>query len=385
MNKLILISFFFLFTNLSFGQQSTHLKEIDPAPFSDNSHHWYGISDSHNIIQPPAVPHQFKPEEITLIANNILIYQKNNGGWPKNYDMFAILNETQKDSLIAAKSQTNTTFDNGTTYTQIAALSIAYNATGKAVYKKAALKGLNFVLQAQYSNGGWPQYFPVENDNYSSHITYNDGAMIGVMKLLKDILDKLPQYDFIDRKMRVDINAAFEKGLDCIVKTQINENGKPNVWCQQHNEITLQPAWARKFEPPCICNKESAEIVLFLMSIKNPTNAIKSSIKDAVKWFEDSKIYNTKIETISATKTKTNYKTIETDRIAVTDSTAAPIWTRFYELETHRPMFSDRNSKTVYSLAEVSLERRVGYGWYTYDPQAVLKEYPAWEKKWMSK
>ena len=64
------------------------------------------------------------------------------------------------------------------------------------------------------------------------------------------------------------------------------------------------------------------------------------------------------------------------------DSSAAPIWTRYYELKTHRPLFCNRDSKVVYSLAEVLRERRDGYGWYTYEPQKVLKLYPTWQKKW---
>jgi hypothetical protein len=38
----------------------------------------------------------------------------------------------------------------------------------------------------------------------------------------------------------------------------------------------------------------------------------------------------------------------------------------------------------LYSLAEVSRERRSGYAWYTDKPEKVLKKYPAWQKKWDS-
>ena len=56
--------------------------------------------------------------------------------------------------------------------------------------------------------------------------------------------------------------------------------------------------------------------------------------------------------------------------------------TRYYELKTHVPLFCNRDSKVVYSLAEVDRERRDGYGWYTYEPQKVLKAFPEWAKKW---
>ena len=81
--------------------------------------------------------------------------------------------------------------------------------------------------------------------------------------------------------------------------------------------------------------------------------------------------------------TKSIYKTSTTDRIVVIDSLASPIWTRYYELETERPMFSDRNGKILYSLSEVSRERRSGYGWYTYAPHDVLNKYPKWLKRWV--
>jgi PelA/Pel-15E family pectate lyase len=277
----------------------------------------------------------------------------------------------------------NTTFDNGTTYTHIAALAQIYAATNNAKYKDAALKGLDFVLAAQYANGGWPQYYPLEN-NYSRHITYNDGAMLGILKLLQWIADGDKQYSFVDAKRLAKIKKAYEKGLNCTLKLQINDAGKPTAWCQQYDEVSLQPAWARKFEPPCICNGESSDIVLFLMSIDHPDKEIINAVQNAVQWFDESKILNTRVKVVSAQAMQTPYRLSTTDRVVVNDATAPPIWTRYYELKTHRPMFCNRDSSIVYSLAEVNRERRDGYGWYTYGPQKVLNEYPAWQKKYAS-
>lgn len=355
---------------------------IETTPFQDNTNHWYKIADKHNIINPLPDQTRYQPEEVRNIADNMLLFQKNNGGWPKNYDFFAKLSPAQHLLVKLAKNQINTTFDNGSTYTQIAALATAYHTTRNVKYKTACLKGLEFILQSQYKNGGWPQYYPLEK-NYSRHITYNDGAMVGIMQLLKAILNGEKQYAFIETALRKRLQDAYNKGLDCIVKTQIIDDGKLTAWCQQHDEVTLQPAWARKFEPPCICNKESAELVLFLMSIKHPDKKIIAAIQGAVGWFEESKIYNTRVKTVAAPRTQTSFKLSVSDRVVVTDSTAPPVWTRFYELKTHRPMFCNRDSKVVYSLAEVARERRDGYGWYNYVPQQVLDNYSEWKKKWV--
>jgi len=363
-------------------KQDHPFSTIEYVSFSDNTGHWYMIADKHNMINALPDKPRYKPTEIIKIADNMLLFQKNNGGWPKNYDFFAILTPEQAAIVKAGKSETNTTFDNGNTYTQIAALAIAYKATNIEKYKTGCLKGLQFILQAQYKNGGWPQYYPIEKNNYSSHITYNDGAMMGIMLLLKDILDGKTQYAFVDARFRVKIQTAYNKGLECILKTQINDNGKPTAWCQQYDEVTLQPAWARKFEPPSICNKESCDIVYFLMSIDHPSKAIVQSVQDAATWFTESMIHNTRVKTIAAPKLQTPYKVSVSDRVVVIDSTAPAIWTRYYELKTHRPLFCNRDSKYVYSLAEVARERRDGYGWYTYDPQKVLDAYSNWQKKW---
>jgi PelA/Pel-15E family pectate lyase len=223
----------------------------------------------------------------------------------------------------------------------------------------------------------------VEKGNYSRRITFNDGAYIGIMTMLKNIIDNTPYFSFVEPKIRRDIKKAYEKGLECILKMQILDNGKLTVWCQQHDEVTLQPAWARAFEPPSICNGESAGIVLFLMSLDKPDPEIIESVQCAVKWFQDSKIFNTRVKTIRAPVEKSQYRSYSSDNVVVVDSLATPIWTRYYELKTERPLFCDRNSKFLYSLAEVSRERRVGYGWYTYAPQEVLNKYEKWQKKWV--
>lgn len=362
-------------------QKQNTIKAIDAEIFADDSHHWYGIFDKSNVINPNENQQRYQPTELAAVADNILLYQKDNGGWPKNYDMFAILTPSQKDSLIKVKSILNTTFDNGTSYSHVACLAGVYNATGVEKYKEAALKGLDYIMRAQYDNGGWPQYYPLEN-NYSRHITFNDDVYAGIMTVLKDIVDGKEIYDFVDANHRKKIKISFEKGLDCILKTQINDNGKPTAWCQQHDEVTLQPAWARAFEPPSICNRESVEIVLLLMSIPNPSKQIIESIQNAVAWFNTSKIFGILVKTIPAPVLVTKFRVSKSDKIVVKDLKAPPIWTRYYELLTHRPLFCNRDSKVVYSLAEVDRERRDGYGWYTYEPQKALKAYPLWQQKW---
>jgi PelA/Pel-15E family pectate lyase len=381
--KIIFFSALLAFTGAEVqAQYSSLLNTISTRPFQDGVNHWYHIKDESNIVNPVENQPQYAEADYTKIADNIVLFQRDNGGWPKNYDMRAILTPEQIKKVKETKGILHTTFDNSTTYTHIYYLVQVYSATKKKAYKTACLKGIDFILSAQYPNGGWPQYFPLEK-NYSRHITFNDGAYMGIMNLLEQVINVYdPRFAFVNDKTRAKVAVAYQKGLDCILNMQIMDQGKLTAWCQQHDEVTLLPAWARAFEPPSICNGESAEIVLFLMNINKPNEKVIKSIKSAVEWFKASQIYNTRVETFDAPIEESKYMTLTKDNRVVTDSTAQPIWTRYYELGTGRPLFCDRNSKYLYSMAEVSRERRIGYSWYTYAPKKVLEIYPEWQKKW---
>ncbi len=361
-------------------EDSTDRISVNMSEFLNSSRHWYGIRDEGNIINPLPDQQRYNETEITRIADNMLLYQRSNGGWPKNYDMRAILTEEQIEHLLETKDELQTTFDNATTYTQIQYLAKVYSETQIEKYKDGCLKGLEFMLDAQFENGGWPQYYPLK-ENYSRHITFNDGAYMGIMKTLRMIIQEDPSFSFLDDDIRLRIETAYEKGLECILNSQIVDQRRLTAWCQQYDANTLEPAWARAYEPPSICNGESASIVQFLMDIEEPDQRVVQAVQSAVKWFADSRIYNTRVETFEAKPLETQYKTITKDRRVVHDPEAPPVWTRYYELGTGKPLFSDRDSQLLYSMAEVSRERRLGYAWYIYSPQTVLDAYPDWLQK----
>ncbi|MFZ6034167.1 MAG: pectate lyase [Melioribacter sp.] len=380
------VKFFLIVIALSFaavyGQSQNKKTIIDVSGFANSAHHWYDISADDNVIDPLENQPRYKPWQIKEIADNILLYQKENGGWPKNYDMLAILTDEQKEALLKSKNITNTTFDNWTTHTQVEYLARAYEILKDERYKEACIKGIEFILKAQYPNGGWPQFYPYTS-GYRKYITFNDGAMTGVMRVLYNIIKKEPRYSFVDKDLYDRSKKAFEKGLKCILDCQIKENGKLYAWGQQHDNVTLEPQHARSYELPSIANQESADLVLFLMDIDNPSPELINAIESAVSWFEESKIEGIRIEEKKIKPIKYKWSTISVDRFVVEDPAAPPIWPRYSELITHKPLFCNRDGKKVYSLAEVAHERRVGYTWYTYLPQRAIDKYPEWKKKWV--
>ena len=61
---------------------------------------------------------------------------------------------------------------------------------------------------------------------------------------------------------------------------------------------------------------------------------------------------------------------------------APPLWARFYEIETNRPIFSGRDSVKKYDIAEIESERRNGYAWYGSWGEGVAKRYGQWKQQW---
>jgi len=311
--------------------------------------------------------------EALRIADNVLLYQRNSGGWPKNIDMGKPLSEKDRAVVVDQQKDTDSTIDNGATYTQLSFLARVYTAQHQEQHRESFLKGLDYLLKAQYANGGWPQFYP-KLHGYYKHITFNDDAMIGVMKLLRDVAERKPAYAFVDEARRASAAKAVQKGIECILKTQVVVNGRRTVWCAQHDEVTLAPAPARTFELVSLSGGESVGIVRFLMSIKDPSPEIVEAVESAVQWFEESQLKGLKwIEKADSSQPN------GIDRVLVKDPEGGSIWARFYEIGSNRPIFAGRDGVVKYNLAEIEHERRTGYNWYVDEPAKLLKrDYPAW-------
>ena len=318
----------------------------------------------------------FASNEAQQITENVLLYQRNIGGWPKNIQMQNPLTEVEKQKLIALKSDTkDVTTDNGATYQEMLFLSKMYAQVQDERYKKAFLAGLDYILEAQYENGGWPQFYPLKK-GYYTHITYNDDSLVNILNVLKHCIDKTDYYSIKPPESTIErAKIAFDKGIDCILKTQYKQNGVLTAWCAQHDEVTLLPANARAYELASLSGKESAKIVLLLISIENPSPEIITAVNSAVTWFEKTKITDLREERVPVP----NSKIVE--KVMVKDANATPLWARFMELSDNTPFFCDRDGIKKASIAEIGQERRTGYAWYTNEPKEVLKKYPSWKKK----
>jgi pectate lyase len=313
----------------------------------------------------------YKGDEARKMADSVLSYQSPRGAWPKNID-------TATQPYTGAKENLDGTFDNGATTFELRFLARMATANpADERYKQAFLKGLDHILEAQYANGGWPQFYP-PGDDYHRYITFNDGAMARLMFFVRDVAKEDKIFGFVDADRRAKCKAAWDKGVDCILKCQVKEaDGKPTVWCAQHDEKDFSPKPARKFEPVALSGSESIGLVHVLMAVENPSPQVIAAVDGAHDYFEKVKITGIKVEDRKQEGTPRGI-----ERFVVEDPSAPPMWARFYEIGTNKPVFSDRDSVIKYKLSDIGVERRTGYQWLGYWPKNFLAtEYPEWKAK----
>lgn len=310
------------------------------------------------------------------LAEKMLIYQLPNGGWGKQLSDKSVVNYSLPiDKALLKKikesGDDHATIDNNATSKEINALIKAYSTTKNPEYLKSAEKGISYLLLMQYKNGGFPQYYP-NTGLYRKQVTYNDNAMINALTVLYNVAEGKNDFDVVDSKLKEKSKIAVQKGIECILKTQVLQKGIPSIWGDQYNEVTLQPDKARAFEPISLATAESVGIVRFLML--QPINPeIEKSIKSAVKWFK-----NNDIEGYSYNVSKVNGKAVRT----LAEDKNSVIWARFYDINNNKPLFGDRDGSVKYNYNEVSEERRNGYSWFgDFADKLVNKEYPKWLEK----
>lgn len=284
--------------------------------------------------------------------------QLESGGWdyliefdPNARRAWAYRSDPPNGNDVSARRKNTTTFDDDNTQSALRFL-IAFldSATNRPpadlrVIRDALDYGLDRMLAAQYPNGAWPQrhtgrpheagqhaprpaQIPKDwpcawpKTDYDAFYTLNDHTQQDCIRTLLAAHRSLGAARYLQAALR---------GGEFLVGAQLPE--PQAAWAQQYN-FNMEPAWARAFEPPAACSAESAGVVRALVDLYLETGD-ERFLKPApafIAWTKRSPI-------------------------------APGQWARFYELETNRPIFGDRDGKVHYTLEEISEERRRGYAW----------------------
>lgn len=346
------------------GASAQH--KITTERFNDGIHHWNLVHEHRNYPR-------YTDTQYEEIANNLIAYQNEDGGWIKNIDWLGKLNTDSVKSTLDEK-HLYSTLDNRNTFPQIEYLGDVYLTTKKVKYKQASLKGLEYLLTTQKENGGW-RGWDVDA------ITYNDDVTTGSLELFRNILQGDSSFSWLDKETLAKIRKGYEKGLQLTLRCQIVQDGVKAAWAQQYDNVTLEPVKARTFELPGISADESCGVILLLMGIEKPSKEVIEAIEGAVAWMDKVKIKGIRVERVPLTKDKIINHEYPFDNVVVEDPNAEPIWARFYEVSDNTPFMCTRQGQKVWKLSDVNAERRTGYDWYGYWPKKVFEAYTKWQKK----
>lgn len=305
------------------------------------------------------------PDGDKKYSDIVVSYQFKNGAFPKSgfdheYRKGKIATESERDAVEKYRRSLGT-FDNLSTTTELATLGHTYERFKDASHKAAAQRTIEWILGAQHSTGGWPQWYkPRSKDHYSAHATFNDDGMARVLISLQKALRKEDPFDsdIFTPDQLARCEKAIEKGVDYILKSQIKTGGKLTVWCAQHGMDDYKPKTAREYELPSKSGNESVLVTAFLMS-RPQTPEITKAVKAALAWYSDPEVY-VKDKIYVRPKRGDGRK----EEVFV-DAPGRKMWYRFYELETNKGFFCDKGSggKKLYNYNDLKDDRYYGYAW----------------------
>ena len=324
------------------------------------------------------------------VANNILSFQTPAGGWGKNQprdraprlpgqayvagNRSKFLQPGDFDTPEDDNWSYVGTIDNDATVTEIrflAKVAAALPPEKSEAYRASALRGVEYLLAAQFPNGGWPQVWPLQG-GYHDALTLNDNAMVLVAQLMDVVATGGPEFAFVPGALRARAKAAEQAAIAALLQTQIMVQGRKTLWAQQHDALTLAPTTARNYEPASLCSFESASVLIYLMEQAEASAAIKQAIEAGVASLRSLAIEGKAWRKVSEVE----------GRKLVSQPGAPAVWARFYDASTLRPLFGDRDKSLHDDVSDISLERRNGYAWYGVAPAKALQAYAQWKQRY---
>ncbi|HWI92553.1 MAG TPA: pectate lyase [Flavisolibacter sp.] len=237
-----------------------------------------------------ATGNEYYYEAAAKAASALIWGQSNEGGWNYMIDFAGDrslkewYNTIGKNGWRLEEFQHyygNCTYDDDVTSDAARFILRMYLEKMDAKYKPTLDKAINFILKSQYSNGGWPQRYPLKYDfakaghpDYSSFYTFNDDVIWENVYFLIQCYETLGEERFLD---------PIYRGMNFYVISQTKNGG----WAQQYN-MEMRPAGARTYEPSALLPKTTFANAMLLLKFYEYTGDKKylQKVPAAIQWLE---------------------------------------------------------------------------------------------------
>ena len=304
----------------------------------------FEMGSGQSFANPDATP------EAAILTANLISWQLPCGGWSK-----AVSYATPRPPGSSWTSGSDPhhyagTLDNRSTTGQLLFLAGRYADYPSAAIKASVERGIDYLLEAQFPNGGWPQNYPLEG-SYHDSITLNDDAMLHAIEVLTAASNGTADWAWLDSERKNLAAAASARGVSALLDLQVKVDGKLTVWAAQYDPLTMQPVSARGYELAALSGGESVGVLRLLLKVRPVTPGIVSAVEAGMTWFASHEMQ---------------------------DSGSG--WSRFYDLATQKPFFPGKRDGKAYPSEEAM--RKNNPGGYDF---AVKKaaELPKYHARWL--
>jgi PelA/Pel-15E family pectate lyase len=284
------------------------------------------------------------------LAANLISWQLPCGGWSKAVSYAA---PRPPGSAWTSQSEPHHyagTLDNRSTTEQLLFLAHRFTASPDEKIKASLERGLDYLLEAQFPNGGWPQNYPLEG-SYHDSLTLNDEAMLHAIEVLMAASTGNEPWTWLDPERKKQAAAASARGIQALLKLQVFVDGKPTVWAAQYDPLTMQPVSARGYELAALSGSESVSVLRLLFKARPVTPEITAAIDTAMAWFA------------------AHHLADHPDG-----------WSRFYDLTTQKPFFPGKLDGKAWPTEEAM--RQSNPGGYDFGVKKP-KDLPKYHAKWL--
>ncbi len=305
-------------------------------------------------------------QQIIEAAENMLLMQRADGGWPTSTHPLRRLSEAERQAFIANKGKNDSSFRHHNVFPQVFYLSHVYLQTGDVRYRNAARDGIKWVTGHQFYNGGWPLNPAADNGVIDTRVTLE--ALIFLRKIAAG---KMP-YGYIPYDARRKVAEAVRKGDEWLLRVQQAHDSRAAIWARAYDLKTSQPIATGEVPVPALDLALSVDIVHYLMAIERPPAEVVRAVEGAVAWYRRHSLQQWQVR-----QSPPEHSLAALSPMPLPGPT---VWPRYYDARQHLPLKNNASPLTVESRDWFTAN--TGNPWYGDWPAKLLREdYPRWREK----